>query len=200
MPINLRAGGPESDLQECAVFDAGEGMRELIAHLQANALYYTQAILRALDGPSIAALLSRFSFRGLPLAQLVDQQPVAVTSNFLVFKMNMPATGDAPDPLLKDDFAVWQTFLTRTGLDRPVPRSEIVPLPSGGVFGEAVLGRSNSAERLDPTRFWNWQDSPIPLEPPEIAAVTSIALTAGTATPGQLSSPRGEYPGPDRAA
>ena len=190
VPINLRAGGPESDLQECVVFDAGEGMRELIAHLQANALYYTQAILRALDGPSIAALLSRFSFRGLPLAQLVDQQPVAVTSNFLVFKMNMPATGDAPDPLLKDDFAVWQTFLTRTGLDRPVPRSEIVPLPSGGVFGEAVLGRFNSAERLDLTRFWNWQDSPIPLAPPEIAAVTSESRSQPeAATPGQLSSP-----------
>jgi hypothetical protein len=46
----------------------------------------------------------------------------------------------------------------------------LVPLPSGGVFAEAVLGRSNSAEKLDITRFRNWQDSPIPLPPPDIAA------------------------------
>lgn len=190
VPIDLPAGGTISGLRECVTFDAGAAMRELIDHLQANALHYTQAILRALEGPAIAALLAGFSYRGLPLAQLVDQQPVAVTANFLVFKMNMPATGDAPDPALKNDFVAWQQFLSRTGLDRPVPRSEIVPLPSGGVFGEAVLGRFNSAERLDLTRFWNWQDSPIPLSPPEIAAVTSESRSQPEAAkPGQLSAP-----------
>jgi hypothetical protein len=42
-------------------------------------------------------------------------------------------------------------------------------MPTGGVFAEAVQGRFNSAEKLDLSRFWNWQDSPIPLTPTEIA-------------------------------
>ena len=31
------------------------------------------------------------------------------------------------------------------------------------MFAEAVLGRYNAAEKIDLTRFWNWQDSPIPI-------------------------------------
>jgi hypothetical protein len=62
----------------------------------------------------------------------------------------------------------WQSFLKRHDLVDPIPQEDMVPLPSSGVFAEAVLGRSNSAEKLDITRFWNWQDSPIPILPPEI--------------------------------
>lgn len=190
VPIQLAAGGVGSGLQLCVTFDGGAAMRDLIDHLQANALHYTQAILRSLDGSEVAALLARFSYRGLPLAQLVDQQPVAVTSNFFVFRMNLPATGDPPDPALADDVADWQRFLARTGLDRPVPRSEIIPLPSGGVFGEAVLGRSNAAEQIDLHRFWNWQDSPIPMTPPEIAAVSAESRSKPESVKaGQLSAP-----------
>jgi len=53
--------------------------------------------------------------------------------------------------------------------DDPLPLR--VPLPSGGVFAEAVLGRANAAEKLDITRFWDWHDSPIPILPPDIQAV-----------------------------
>ena len=79
-------------------------------------------------------------------------------------------------------------------------------VPTGGVFAEAVLGRSNAAELLDATRFWNWQDSPIPLQPPEIAA---IELQSASAAHGRDSwSTRATRPehhephfaaGPDRA-
>jgi len=190
VPIHLSGGGASAPLEECVSFDGGQSTRDLVDHLEANKLHYSQAIFRALDGPSIAALLARFSFRGVPLAQLVDQQPVAVSSNFLVFKMGMPAAGDADDPRLADDLKAWRTFLTRTGLDRPVPKSDIVPLPSGGVFAEAVLGRFNAAERLDLQRFWNWQDSPIPISAPEIAAIEAGSRARDeNVTPGQLSSP-----------
>ena len=39
------------------------------------------------------------------------------------------------------------------------PRSSIT-LPAHGTLGEAVLGCCASAEKIDLTRFWNWQDSP----------------------------------------
>jgi len=43
-----------------------------------------------------------------------------------------------------------------------------VSWPAGGVFAEAVLGRANSAEKVDPDRFWDWKTSPIPIVPTEI--------------------------------
>jgi hypothetical protein len=190
VPVHLDGGGEFSGLQECVRFDGGASTRDLVDHLEANKLHYSQSIFRTLDGPAIASLLARFTFRGVPLAQLVDQQPVAVSANSLVFKMNMPAAGDTDDPRLAEDLTAWRTFLTRAGLDRPVPKTEVIPLPSGGVFAEAVLGRFNAAERLEPERFWNWQDSPIPITAPEIAAISAGSrATPEDLTPGQLSAP-----------
>lgn len=48
--------------------------------------------------------------------------------------------------------------------------SEQIYLPTGGLFAEAILGRANSAEVLDLTRYFNWQDSPIPNSAPPVAA------------------------------
>lgn len=190
IPIELAPGGPRSGLQLCVTFDAGAGMRELIDHLRANALHYTQAVMRSLDGAEVAAMLAQLSYRSLPLAQLVDQKPIAISSNFLVFRMNMPAGNDAGDPHLAEDVRQWKLFLQHAGLAGPEPKTEIVPLPTGGVFGEAVLGRSNAAEKIDLHRFWNWQDSPIPLTPPEIAAVSAESRSRPEAAkPGQLSTP-----------
>ena len=65
----------------------------------------------------------------------------------------------------------WSTVLEDSALaPHSVKDQRLVPIPTDGVFAEAVLGRSNSAEKLDITRFWNWQDSPAPLTPPETCA------------------------------
>lgn len=53
-------------------------------------------------------------------------------------------------------------------LSRANPVFEVLHLPTPGVFGEAVLGRSNASEFIDPYRFHNWQDSPIPNPAPGI--------------------------------
>jgi hypothetical protein len=57
----------------------------------------------------------------------------------------------------------------RAGLDR----TDHVYVPTGGLFAEAILGRANGAEYLDLERWFNWQDSPIPHQPPAIAAVST---------------------------
>jgi hypothetical protein len=187
VPIFLR---PNNVPAEVVKFGAVTAARELVAHLEANRLHYTQAILRGLDAATVAALLARYTYRDLPLGMLVDPQPIAITANFLVFKMNVASAGEADDPRWAEEQAAWQAWLQRRGLDRPAPKSEIIPLPSGGVFAEAVLGRSNAAEKADLTRFWNWQDSPIPLTAPDIAPLQAGSrATAEDLQPGQLSAP-----------
>ena len=187
VPVALR---PMSTLQDAVKFGGVAAARELVDHLEANRLHYSQAIYRALDATAIAALLAPFTYRGLPLGQVVDPQPVAVTANFLVFRLSVSAAGRTEDQRWAAEETAWREWLGRRGLNRPAPKTEIIPLPSGGVFAEAVLGRYNAAEKIDLTRFWNWQDSPIPITAPEIAPVQagSRAETEDL-RPGQLSQP-----------
>ena len=54
------------------------------------------------------------------------------------------------------------------------------------MLGEAVLGHCSSAEKIDLSRFWNWQDSPAD----EATAITGVSLrpsaVAGLAAPNAL--------------
>lgn len=152
-------------------------------HLIDNRLHYSQAILRSLDAAQMALLLSGYSVKAgdqqKPLAQLVSPTPIRFIGNLLAFRISV-------DP----EDADWKAWLTDHGIAVGSKSSDIVPLPSGGTFAEAVLGRANAAEKLDITRFWNWQDSPIPLQPTEIAAIqTGSRAQAEDTTPGQLSAP-----------
>jgi hypothetical protein len=187
VPVALR---PMSGLQDAVKLGGVAAARELVDHLEANRLHYSQAIYRGLDATATAALLAPYTYRGLPLGQVVDPQPVAVTANFLVFRVSVSATGRTEDQRWAAEETAWREWLGRRGLNRPAPRTELIPLPSGGVFAEAVLGRYNAAEKVDLTRFWNWQDSPIPFAAPDIAPVQAGSRAQPEdLKPGQLSQP-----------
>ena len=167
--------------------DSADRRSELMSHLQANRGYYTQAVLRNVDSASLVMLLSGISWLGKPLADQIEPKPISVTGNYLV--LGAPAESDDRSGL-GDVEQTWGDLLRDREITFNQQDRRIIPIPTGGVFAEAVLGRSNSAEKLDITRFWNWQDSPIPLQPPEIAPVTAGSRKeAETLTPGQLGSP-----------
>jgi hypothetical protein len=166
--------------------DAADRQVELYAHLQANRGYYTRAVLQRLDSASLVQLISGVSWQGKPLVDQVQPNPIAVTGNFLVLRA--PAEEADNSGLVGDQS--WGELLDDRKIDFNRQDVRLVPIPTGGVFAEAVLGRSNAAEKLDITRFWNWQDSPIPLLPPEISAVgTGTRATTEDLKPGQLSAP-----------
>jgi hypothetical protein len=157
------AAGPHT-LLTCT----GGGLRQqLVDHLLANRLHYSQAVFRSLDPATVTLLLSPYSYRGKPFTVQVDPQPVTVAGNYLVFKMHVHPDNDADNAEERE----WAQWLTDHGVSFDQVNEDLVPLPSGGVFAEAVLGRYNSAEKLDVSRFWNWQDSPIPLQASDIAAI-----------------------------
>lgn len=153
-------------------------------HLNANKLHYSQVVYRSLDSTQIAVLLSGFGLevenKLVPISQLIEPTPIRYVGNYLAFKMNSDPEHDK----------TWAEFLDTHGIHLGRTQEDIVPLATGGTFAEAVLGRSNSAEKLDFTRFWNWQDSPIPLQPTEIAAIqTGSRASNEDVKPGQLSNP-----------
>src|SRR5262249_43330648 len=122
-----------------------------------------------------------------PLADQVEPNPLAVAGNFLVLR---PPAGDTQGARVDANDIKWGGLLRQRSLTIDQRGDPLVPNPPGGVFAAAAVGRSNCAEKLDITRFWNWQDSPIPLAPPEIAPVsTGSRATAEDLKPGQLSTP-----------
>jgi hypothetical protein len=175
-------------LQPIVKFSGSRASGELVDHLEANKLYYSQTIYRSLDTATLALLLSPYKYGEQPVTQLIDPLPVTLAGNYLVFRMHAEAT--VAENQEEEKLTEWGEWLKDHGLANPQPREEIIPLPSGGVFAEAVLGRFNSAEKLDITRFWNWQDSPIPIQAPEIAAVQlGSRAQAEDLTPGDFSQP-----------
>lgn len=194
LPVEISPNAVEVQLCHFLVNQSNE--TELEMHLEQNRLHYSQAVWRALDPSQIALLLSAYSFEGKPIGDLIDPNPVMVASNYLVFRMPsfISAMGlEETESNLEDEaHQKWRGWLKDRGLilGANTAAEQLIPIPTGGVFAEAVLGRSNCAELLDATRFWNWQDSPIPLQPPEIAAIQMESRAQSMdATPGQLGSP-----------
>ncbi|MBW3578781.1 MAG: OmpA family protein [Actinobacteria bacterium] len=147
---------------------------EVSAHLNAHRLHYSQAVWRSLDSVQLASVLAPYRLGGRPVTEIIDPMPAAIAGNYLIFRMHTDPSEDSG----------WASWLDEHGVSVGRVDQDLVPLPSGGVFAEAVLGRANSAEKLDITRFWNWQDSPIPVQAPEIAP-----LQAGSrATPENLQA------------
>lgn len=201
MTLHVRSGAETLELPIALDLAAGTAMQkvayvaadpanrkeELLAHLQANRTHYSQAVLRNLDSATLVMLMSRFSWKGRPLTDQVEPKPLAVAGNYLVLRAPVAMDEDAG---VDDSGMKWSELLLLRELKLDQQDDRLVPIPTGGVFAEAVLGRSNSAEKLDITRFWNWQDSPIPLQPPEIAPVaTGSRGTTEDLRPGQLGAP-----------
>ena len=164
------------------IFTATAVQADIMSHLQDNRLYYSQVVWRSLDPATIGILLSGYTWtiggQAKALVELVDPTPVAIVANYLVLRLS------------GDDQAEWNDWLKNKKIIVGNQREDLVPVPSGGVFAEAVLGRFNSAEKLDITRFWNWQDSPIPIQAPDIAAIQAGSRRdPDTTTPGQLGTP-----------
>ncbi len=133
-------------------------------------LAYSQAIWASMDQVSVRELLAGRSHNGQPLGDSVVPIPIAISGNLLGFRWPFPESWARS----RDSFRKRHTG--QVGI------SDLVSVPTGGVFAEAVLGQSKAAELIDPHRFWKWQDSPIPLTPPEIKPLDSSPRGSGVET------------------
>ncbi|AFY37968.1 hypothetical protein Lepto7376_1633 [[Leptolyngbya] sp. PCC 7376] len=166
-----------------------EATREIIQHLNENAIYYSRAIWASMSQGEWAKALGHFTYRGESVGANLDPTPTTMVGNYIAFPWRFRDPAHKLDWLLENkllykDFRAWMQKKGHTEITEAVKvaylaeHDEIegdkgqeettVPMPTGGVFAEAVLGRANSAEKLDLTRFWNWKDSPIPIVPTEI--------------------------------
>lgn len=137
-------------------------------HVVRNGVRYSKAVWQALGDEERAILLERFTIgvpqggitgadQEVPLLNCVANRVLGYFGNAAIMPFAIPpdvaqrlqlTSRDVQDALLRFHRQAFQP-----------PRSSIT-LPTRGTLGEAVLGCCNSAEKIDLTRFWNWQDSP----------------------------------------
>ena len=110
-------------------------------------------------------------FQGQEIGGLINPKPVGYFGNFVAFMWDFPLGTEADAKRFEGQFTTRNS--TRT----------TIALPTEGVFGEAVLGQANSAEKIDLTRFWNWQDSPIPILPPALGPVSTNSRAGNLVVP-----------------
>ena len=174
----------------------------VLQHVVQNTVPYSKAVWESLTSEERAIMLERFTIgvptggvadpsSEVPLLDCVANQVLGYFGNSAIMPFFLPATlagemkftsRDVQDALLKFHR---QAFAP--------PRSSIT-LPARGVLGEAVLGSCESSEKIDLTRFWNWQDSPADTatDPSQLTAlVTSpnpLVGSGGAQAPNTLSN------------
>jgi hypothetical protein len=138
------------------------------------------------------------------LSEFIDTTPLAIAGNTLIFKMKKVV-----DPEVLNNNLVKNDRHVKAVIDYPQEISDFIEkaitdgkeklkfarnadiyLPTSGVFAEAILGRANASEKIDITRFFNWQDSPIPHLAPAINPISS-----GSRQSGQLEGTGQTLPG-----
>lgn len=163
---------------------------ELIEHLNDNLEYYHHAIWWAMDPNRRYMLLDGYYAPGSDnrsVASVVENRLIGIVGNSIILPVS---PGVHLDPRFRPDeegdVAELQDFYR---LATPMTATRI-SLPTRGVFAEAVMGACNSCEKIDDSRFWHWEESPID-EPPSIEPISTASRRSEPATtqPSQFPAP-----------
>ncbi|MYR54963.1 hypothetical protein GTY54_01435, partial [Streptomyces sp. SID625] len=151
----------------------GNVPQAVLDHLNDNRRHYSQAVWANADELTLSRILANYAYAPegstaapVPLGTLLDPKPVAATGNYLGFRWNFASEEERQE---------WTDSRKASDNTFGEPASNTIAIATNGVFAEAVLGRSNSAEKIDLTRFWNWKDSPIQITPADIAPVSTAS-------------------------
>lgn len=169
-------------------------IEQVTQHVMHNTITYARAVWASLNPEERAIMLEGFTIgvpaggiedptQHVPLLNCVANQVLGFYGNSMIMPFNIPAevatrmTLDAANnqqrPFTTSEVQNALTQFHRTGFSPPVSN---ITLPTRGVLGEAVLGSCPSAEKIDLTRFWNWQDSPLP----QAADIAGTTLNKGS--------------------
>lgn len=153
----------------------------LIHHLNENLEYYHKAIWFDMTPERRYMLLDGITApgkaNGRSVASVVENTIIGVAGNSLIMPV---APGNQLDPTINDDVDLFARYYT----DDNEPMH--VTLPTKGVYAEAVIGQCNSCEEKDESRFWRWEESPIPDSPN--TQINPINTDTRRTDPGNLQS------------
>jgi len=154
-----------------------------LQHVLRNLVRYSKAVWSSLTPEERVMLLEPYllAFPGLssnvPLLDCIGNEVLGFHGNSMIVPFSIPqALGDAQGfAMTTGQMEDALLHFHRQGAPNQVSHAS---LPTRGVLGEAMLGHCASGEKIDLTRFWNWQDSPTESAP----AIAPVAV-AGSQVP-----------------
>jgi hypothetical protein len=163
-------------------------------HIVRNTTLYSKAIWMSLTPEERAILLDAYTIgvpsngvpdasQMVPLLNCVENRLLGFFGNSMILPFIIPQS--VAESMAIDPAEIQQALLAYQRASF-VPPVSTISLPTRGVLGEAVLGHCPSAEKIDLTRFWNWQDSPAD-SAPTISPVSLPTTTPSIA--GNLTAP-----------
>lgn len=170
-------------------------LKRLKDHVASNIDYYASVIQLRTDVTAIAREFETVPWPPTTMDDFVDPTPLEVFGSYVAYPLvnvqsgvddalvvDIAAALNGTDPAAKqravDALAAMSDedrALTLQRLPLASAKSErLITQPTRGVFAEGKLGHCSISEEIDETRFWKWEEHPIPFEAPEIAPVTPI--------------------------
>jgi len=168
-------------------------------HVVRNTTLYSKAVWLSLSRQEREILLDGYTIgvppngisdpsQLVPLLNCVQNKLLGFFGNSMIMPFMIPQ--GVSDNLKIDPAQIQQGLLAYQQATFTPPQSTIA-LPTQGVLGEGVLGHCPSAEKIDLTRFWNWQDAPADTAPaisPVAVPTTGPSIAAGLTAPNSLTS------------
>ncbi|MET0500342.1 MAG: hypothetical protein ABW172_02340 [Candidatus Binatia bacterium] len=158
-----------------------DAANKLLHHLNENLEHYHTAIWFDMTAERRYMLLDGIiapgKAKGRSVASVVENKLIGIAGNSLIMPV---APGNQLDPTINEDFNLFEQYFNE---ERDPLR---ISLPTKGVYAESVMGKCNACEEKDETRFWRWEESPIPDSP----NTQILPLDTGTrrADPGNLQA------------
>lgn len=168
-------------------------------HVVRNTTKYSRALWMSMTPEERAILLDGYTIgvpsdglsdasQMVPLLNCVQNKVLGTFGNSLIMPFIIPQ--EVAETMGINPAQLVQALLSYQQESFVSPHSTIA-LPTRGVLGEAVLGHCASAEKIDLTRFWNWQDAPADTAPGigEVQLPTTTpSLTTGVTAPNSLTN------------
>lgn len=201
-------------------------IQKLLLHFKHNNAYYNRVVSLNTDPMSISIKMEAPNSwgAGQTMADHVDPTPLEVFGSYVAYPLakqvakvddtlvvDIAAALNGNDPTRRqaavDQLAAMNEVDRQSVLERlPLASAKserLNTIPTRGVFAEGKLGHCNISEEIDETRFWKWEEHPIPIEAPDINPVTPIQPTpqqvnlTPTAFPQSLVNIVNPSPAPD---
>lgn len=151
------------------------------ARLNAHQLYFSQAIWLSMGPAIIQEMVKGKTHQGETIADTIDPHPIAVDGNYLGFRWPFKERAE-------------QEKLDKAHVKKDAPTASVA-IPTGGVFAEGILGQAVSAEKIDSSLFWKWEEHDIPIKPTGIDNIKSgsrarkVDLSGSALEPSGISLP-----------
>lgn len=134
----------------------------LIHHLNENLEYYHKCLWFLMSDERrymlFDGIVAPGKANGRSVASVVENRIIGVAGNSLIMPV---APGFQLDPTINSKDPVDLKAMYYEEDSEPMR----ISLPTKGVYAEAVIGKCNSCEEKDESRFWRWEESPIPDSP-----------------------------------